>query len=242
MLWGVRKRKPSMNYDKLSRAIRYYYDKKIMHKVHGKRYVYKFNFDTISKYMTSGSTSPSAENHLTSAAGTSAHVPSSQPENPTSEDIKNMAVPAMEQAGLTSAVLQDLKNIVTTAQDKINPQQLSSSSVSNQPVCTAISSSGFQDTMVGALQQSQSWTGVGIKQERDFEGSPCAAVSPRNSVQRQPSPVAAHSQELVSHAPYSSSMVLSTSTQRPNVATHLTLPTNIMPLVPPYTVHSQQYS
>ena len=40
-----------MNYDKLSRAIRYYYDKKIMHKVHGKRYVYKFNFDTISKYL-----------------------------------------------------------------------------------------------------------------------------------------------------------------------------------------------
>lgn len=51
----MRKRKPSMNYDKLSRAIRYYYDKKIMHKVHGKRYVYKFNFDTISKYLSSGS-------------------------------------------------------------------------------------------------------------------------------------------------------------------------------------------
>ena len=40
-----------MNYDKLSRAIRYYYDKKIMHKVHGKRYVYQFNFDTIAKYL-----------------------------------------------------------------------------------------------------------------------------------------------------------------------------------------------
>ena len=65
MLWGIRKRKPSMNYDKLSRAIRYYYDKKIMHKVHGKRYVYKFNFDTISKYMSSGSTS-SLENPLLS--------------------------------------------------------------------------------------------------------------------------------------------------------------------------------
>lgn len=61
MLWGIRKRKPSMNYDKLSRAIRYYYDKKIMHKVHGKRYVYKFNFDTISKYMSSCSPS-SVEN------------------------------------------------------------------------------------------------------------------------------------------------------------------------------------
>lgn len=59
-LWGVRKRKPSMNYDKLSRAIRYYYDKKIMHKVHGKRYVYKFNFDTISKYLENTTTTTTA--------------------------------------------------------------------------------------------------------------------------------------------------------------------------------------
>ena len=48
-LWGMRKRKPNMNYDKLSRAIRYYYDKKIMRKVSGKRYVYKFDFSTIAK-------------------------------------------------------------------------------------------------------------------------------------------------------------------------------------------------
>lgn len=65
LLWGIRKRKPSMNYDKLSRAIRYYYDKKIMHKVHGKRYVYKFNLEIISRYMSSG-TYTSMENPLTS--------------------------------------------------------------------------------------------------------------------------------------------------------------------------------
>jgi hypothetical protein len=47
-LWGLRKKKPNMNYDKLSRAIRYYYDKKIMHKVPGKRYVYRFDFDTLA--------------------------------------------------------------------------------------------------------------------------------------------------------------------------------------------------
>lgn len=65
LLWGIRKRKPSMNYDKLSRAIRYYYDKKIMHKVHGKRYVYKFNLEIISRYMSSGKYT-SMENPLTS--------------------------------------------------------------------------------------------------------------------------------------------------------------------------------
>lgn len=42
--WGERKSKPHMNYDKMSRALRYYYDKNIMSKVHGKRYAYKFDF------------------------------------------------------------------------------------------------------------------------------------------------------------------------------------------------------
>jgi len=40
--WGERKSKPSMNYDKLSRALRYYYDKKIICKVPGKKFVYQF--------------------------------------------------------------------------------------------------------------------------------------------------------------------------------------------------------
>ena len=77
MLWGLRKRKPNMNYDKLSRAIRYYYDKKIMHKVHGKRYVYKFNFDTISKYLSSGSSQssiPSLSEHGAAAAAVAASM------------------------------------------------------------------------------------------------------------------------------------------------------------------------
>ena len=40
--WGVRKNKPKMNYEKLSRGLRYYYDKNIIHKTSGKRYVYRF--------------------------------------------------------------------------------------------------------------------------------------------------------------------------------------------------------
>jgi len=43
--WGMRKNKPKMNYEKLSRGLRYYYDKNIIHKTLGKRYVYRFVCD-----------------------------------------------------------------------------------------------------------------------------------------------------------------------------------------------------
>ena len=52
-LWGVRKNKPNMNYDKLSRALRYYYDKNIIKKVMGQKFMYKFvSFPEIVKTET----------------------------------------------------------------------------------------------------------------------------------------------------------------------------------------------
>lgn len=40
-MWGLRKNKSNMNYDKLSRALRYYYDKNIIRKVLGQKFVYR---------------------------------------------------------------------------------------------------------------------------------------------------------------------------------------------------------
>lgn len=51
--WGERKSKPNMNYDKLSRALRYYYDRNLMTKVHGKRYAYKFDFRALEQLQQS---------------------------------------------------------------------------------------------------------------------------------------------------------------------------------------------
>ena len=43
--WGERKSKPTMNYEKLSRGLRYYYDRNVIKKVPNQRYVYRFVCD-----------------------------------------------------------------------------------------------------------------------------------------------------------------------------------------------------
>lgn len=41
-LWGERKKKPGMNYEKLSRGLRYYYRRDIVRKSGGRKYTYRF--------------------------------------------------------------------------------------------------------------------------------------------------------------------------------------------------------
>ncbi|XP_078488852.1 transcription factor protein [Ciona intestinalis] len=56
--WGVQKNRPAMNYDKLSRSLRYYYEKGIMQKVAGERYVYKFVCEPEALFSMAGSLAP----------------------------------------------------------------------------------------------------------------------------------------------------------------------------------------
>ena len=42
--WGRKKRRKNMTFEKLSRALRYYYERGIMRKVSGKRLNYRFHF------------------------------------------------------------------------------------------------------------------------------------------------------------------------------------------------------
>ncbi|KAK7105717.1 DNA-binding protein D-ETS-3-like [Littorina saxatilis] len=67
--WGCRRNKPRMTYDKVSRALRYYYDRQILKKVKGRRYTYRFNFDTLRRLQThqsNGGNSITAEQFLSS--------------------------------------------------------------------------------------------------------------------------------------------------------------------------------
>ena len=58
-MWGERKGKPRMNYDKLSRGLRYYYSKGIMDKVPGKKLTFKFTCN-VEDYVRTRSRNPNA--------------------------------------------------------------------------------------------------------------------------------------------------------------------------------------
>jgi len=58
-MWGERKGKPRMNYDKLSRGLRYYYSKGIMDKVPGKKLTFKFTCN-VEDYVRTRSRNPDA--------------------------------------------------------------------------------------------------------------------------------------------------------------------------------------
>ncbi|XP_076865702.1 ETS domain-containing transcription factor ERF isoform X2 [Brachyhypopomus gauderio] len=100
-LWGARKCKPQMNYDKLSRALRYYYNKRILHKTKGKRFTYKFNFNklVLVNYPfidmgSAGSGVPQSAPPVPSGIGTHFRFPPSTPSDvlSPSEDLRSPGV------------------------------------------------------------------------------------------------------------------------------------------------------
>ena len=72
--WGEHKNKKNMSYDKLSRSLRYYYDKGIIRKISGERYVYQFCIDPEVMYKHIGNSDsrpklkpmPQSAHHATS--------------------------------------------------------------------------------------------------------------------------------------------------------------------------------
>ncbi|XP_017561569.1 ETS domain-containing transcription factor ERF [Pygocentrus nattereri] len=101
-LWGARKCKPQMNYDKLSRALRYYYNKRILHKTKGKRFTYKFNFNKLVlvnyPFIDMGSAGvgvPQSAPPVPTGAGTHFRFPPSTPSevlSPSSEELRSPGV------------------------------------------------------------------------------------------------------------------------------------------------------
>ena len=48
-LWGERNGRRNMTYQKFSRALRYYYHKKVLTKIRGQKYTYKFNLQELER-------------------------------------------------------------------------------------------------------------------------------------------------------------------------------------------------
>ncbi|CAB4066593.1 ETV1 [Lepeophtheirus salmonis] len=80
--WGIQKNRPAMNYDKLSRSLRYYYEKGIMQK--RERYVYKFVCDPEALFQMA-----LAENHRAALKVEASSCPSSSSREAISEHPHN---------------------------------------------------------------------------------------------------------------------------------------------------------
>nr|WKN12644.1 Fli1a [Haplophryne mollis] len=100
--WGERKSKPNMNYDKLSRALRYYYDKNIMTKVHGKRYAYKFDFHGIAQALQPHPTESSMYKYPSDLAYVPSYHAHQQKVNFVSPHPPSMPVPSSNFFGPTA--------------------------------------------------------------------------------------------------------------------------------------------
>ncbi|VDL57856.1 unnamed protein product [Hymenolepis diminuta] len=115
-LWGIQKNRPTMNYDKLSRSLRYYYEKGIISKVSGERYVYRFVYE------------PEVLANLTQDDNLSSVVPSKPKKNCQPMMTANQEVvfpsPPSHQVISSQQICQTARQTLTTmSQSSISPSQ-----------------------------------------------------------------------------------------------------------------------
>lgn len=89
-LWGARKNKPRMNYDKLSRGLRYYYNKGIMDKVQGKKLTFKYTCDV---------------HHYIRTRNTQGHAPSTPHATPTTGEYRSGSSTPVMMHGMSDNVM-----------------------------------------------------------------------------------------------------------------------------------------
>uniref|UniRef100_A0A0K0E611 ETS domain-containing protein n=1 Tax=Strongyloides stercoralis TaxID=6248 RepID=A0A0K0E611_STRER len=158
-LWGQRKGKPQMNYDKLSRALRYYYDKNIIKKVTGQKFVYRFVSLLEELASNTNITSSTTIGYLNDTVGNLSKTKHS------SIDIveKN---PHLQQAlsrnGYTPVVLNNNRQDCDILQNSASPQSTayspvsigSSSCVSNADTISSVDHSFNSPHLVNSLERT----------------------------------------------------------------------------------------
>ncbi|XP_053329441.1 ETS domain-containing protein Elk-1 isoform X2 [Spea bombifrons] len=131
-LWGLRKNKTNMNYDKLSRALRYYYDKNIIKKVSGQKFVYKFvcypdpGGNEVSKEDGKCRESASDPSQPPKSADSSPYVPKMVTVDPPTPDIKveDTALAGTEDMSEPQVFLTSLPELKVQSSEEPHTQEI----------------------------------------------------------------------------------------------------------------------
>uniref|UniRef100_A0AC34QKD5 ETS domain-containing protein n=1 Tax=Panagrolaimus sp. JU765 TaxID=591449 RepID=A0AC34QKD5_9BILA len=187
-LWGQRKSKPNMNYDKLSRALRYYYDKNIIKKVTGQKFMYRFvkdgdggNIENVSfplnqsasgsngtfgdelKFMRANSPSETTEQSIHTTTLTVPHNSSTpSPSNSSCSPGSVGSSSGVSSVGTNASNLSDALYGLQASKNRLNSSPLSSTerpSGSRKRKSPTSSSQNDSSTSAGALHNQRLSTG-----------------------------------------------------------------------------------